>query len=577
MQMIYEKERFEAYQLEQLQATKEQLEEWKSNPYLLDESITTKFWNEVKKAPMVAIIGDYDVDGETATYIMGKSIKSVCPDKKIFMRIPRRFSEGYGINDKIADEVMEKCPIGTVVVTVDNGIAAANVLERLEANGYPVLLTDHHQKKDSDRIPNVTMAIDPVVEGMNTGFSFKNWCGAAVAFKLCEQYIPETLVKELECFAGIATIADAVELREANWGLAKKTIDTFRAGKAPLQLTNLLIGLKQDPLFIDEEAIGWYLAPCLNAPGRLEDKGGSQVLSYFFAPNEEKLLFIIECNYKRKRLKEEQTEQIIQRIEAQGKENDCPIWIVAPGLHEGLLGIYAGKVAEKYGVPAIIGTFVDEQQSIVKASGRTVGDFNLFSYLQLEIAKSVVLSGKYGVFSESMPKQEKDAIIDVSLKDWFLKFGGHAAAIGLSMDYDKFEQASKVQMPKPTMEAPPQTLISTKHIPEISQILNKYRPFGSGHAAPNFALEFDFNGENGRMVGNEKNHLMAGPNDRTYKIQHFFHDPNALSDKEHFGMIGNIGDTSFQGIETPTFKVEDVYDLQAEREIESDTARDHIR
>lgn len=574
--MIYNKEKFEQMLFEDLKTNEELMKEWKTNPYYIDPQVSTNFCNKIEKAPMVAIIGDYDVDGILGVYIMGKSTKAICPDKKIYMRIPRRFSEGYGINDNIANEIMEKCPKGTVVITVDNGIAAASVLEKLEANGYPVLMTDHHKKKESDKVPNVTFAIDPVVDEINDAFDYKGWCGAAVAFKLCEQFIPEALAKELECFAGVATIADAMELREANWGLVRKTIDTFRSGKAPSQLTNILAALKQDPLFVDEESFSWYLGPCLNAPGRLEDKGGSKVLSYLFAPNEEKLAEIVQYNEDRKKLRDEQLEKVISQIEAEGKENDCPIWIAVPNLHEGIVGILAGRIAEMYKVPVVVGTFVDENQSIVKASSRTVGDFNLFKHLQY-IAEDEIRAGKYGKYSDDMPKEEADAIVKKALEDWYIKFGGHEAAAGLTMEYDKFLAASKKQVEKPKCEQSKSTIISSDKIGEISSILNQFRPFGSGHKAPIFEMEFDYQKENGRMIGKDKNHLMAEPKDKTYKIQHFYHDPNSLSDKEHFGMVGNIGDTSYQGVETPTFKVGDIFDLEAERQIETDKNMDHIR
>lgn len=576
MIMLYNKEKFEQMLFENLKSNDELMKEWKENPYYMDSVKATKFWGEVKKAPMVALVGDYDVDGVCGIYIMGKSIKSVCPDKKIYMRIPRRFSEGYGINEDIANEIMEKCPKGTVVITVDNGITAASTLEKLETNGYPVLMTDHHKKKESDPIPNVTFAIDPVVDGINDAFNYKGWCGAAVAFKLCEQFISESLAKELECFAGVATIADAMELREANWGLVKKTIDSFRKGIAPSQLTNILAALNQDPLFIDEESIGWYLGPCMNAPGRLDDRGGSKVLSYLFAPSEEKLNEIVDFNTNRKLLRDDQLAKVIAQIEAEGKEKDCPIWVVTPNLHEGIIGILAGKISETYGVPAIVGTFIDENQSIVKASSRTAGDFNLFKHLQY-IAEDEIRAGKYGKYSDDMPKDEADAIVKKALENWYIKFGGHEAAAGLTMEYDKFVAASKKQVERPTLEQKKSTIISSDKIGEINNILNHFRPFGSGHKAPSFAMEFDFEKENGRMIGKDKNHLMAEPKDKAYKIQHFYHDPNSLSDKEHFGMIGNIGGTSYQGIETPTFKVEDVYDLEAERQIETDKNIDHIR
>lgn len=547
--MVYKKESLESMLLENLKTNEELMEEWESDPRYEDESMSSKFWDTIRKASAVAVVGDYDVDGICASYIMGKSVKAVCPDKKLFLRIPRRFSEGYGISDAIADEIMSKYPPGTAIVTVDNGIAASDVLERLEAAGYPVLMTDHHVLTEGKRVPNVTFAVDPCVEEISNGFSYKGWCGAAVAFKLCERYVPKELAKELECFAGLATVTDGMDLKEANWGLVKRTIRTFREGKAPVALSNIAAALKQDPLFVDEDTFGWYIGPCLNAPGRLEDKGGSLALSYLFSPTTERLEQMVAFNKSRKEIRDIQLDQVVKVIEEEGKENDCPIWVAVPGLHMGIIGVLAGKIAEKYGVPAIVGTFLPDRPDMVKASGRTAGGINLLRYLEL------------------IPKKE-------NCPAWYEKLGGHAGAGVVVMEYENFEASSVHQLEKPECVKYESIEISPSDIGEVNATLTRFKPFGKGNAIPTFSMEFDFNKDGGRMVGDEKNHLIAGPSDHSYKIQHFHHDPNSLSNKEHFGMVGKVVSTAFNGVETPTFDADGVFDLCVERTIETDAERD---
>lgn len=583
--MVYEKSKFEEALFANLGTTEELMEDWKTNPYYMDESVAARFWDKVRRAPAIAVVGDYDVDGICGTYIMGKAIKHICPDKKLFLRIPRRFSEGYGINDVIVDEIMQKLPKGSVVVTVDNGISAADVLERLEASGYPVLMTDHHQLKESGRIPNVTFAIDPVVPEISEAFGYKGWCGAAVAFKLCEQYVPEKMAKEFETFAGLATVADSMELKGGNWGLVRKSVETFQKGLAPATLSNVVVAMGKDPLGVDEETFGWYLGPCLNAPGRLQDRGAANVLSYLFSPNEERIKELVSLNEERKSIRDSQLETLVAKIEEEGKQNDCPIWIAAPGLHEGIIGILAGKIAEKYGVPAIVGTYLPDNPNLIKASGRTAGDFNLFKYLQY-IPEKEILAGKYGKHYDGMPKKEGDAIVEKALNDWFVKFGGHKEAAGLTMEVEKWEAASKKQTERPKIEDKNFGVdMDSDKIPEIASILTKFKPFGTGNVEPIFSMEFDYKKENAYMFGKpktnaENNHMKAKGQDsehRPYEIVHFYHDPNSLSDKEHFGINGHISYNYYKGASTPSFRVDEAYDLEAEREIETDKNMDYIR
>ena len=530
--MEYTKDILERKIKENLSVSDEDLKTWEESRYFVSEKVVGEFWSHIKPAPGVAVIGDYDCDGICATYIGIKSIRTACPDKKMYVRIPRRFSEGYGFNSKIADEIREKLPKGSVIVTVDNGISAGDLLEDLEKDGYKVLLTDHHELKEGLAIPNVTMVINPSVPGADEGFEFKKWCGAAIMYKLAEQVVSEELAKTLEVYAGVATVADCMELTGGNWGMVRRTAKAFREGKAPEALTLMAIASKQDPTFATEDMFGYYLGPCFNAAGRLADEGPNAVLKYLLKPDEKKLDQLIEYNTERRRLRDEEYEIVKAKIEEEGQLGKSPAWVYVPGLHEGIVGILAGKLSEEYGISAIVLTDARGKEGIAKGSARSAGNFDMFEYLS-------------------------------SVSDLLESFGGHPGAAGLSLKVENFEKLKATQKDVSIEEAKEQTdtiHIIPEDIPEIYRVLNKYRPFGEGNPAPEFSLDF-VESIDTRYIGSEQNHLLDQPCSKAYKITHFNHKPNNLKSPKLFGMDGKITGTSFNGVETPTFNADRVYDI----------------
>ncbi|MBR3516381.1 MAG: DHH family phosphoesterase [Lachnospiraceae bacterium] len=537
----YNPERLQQELQNQLHASPQTLQEWLHSPFYLDGDLVSEFWRHIKNAPKVAIVGDYDVDGVCAAFETIKAIKEVCPGKPIYARLPRRFSEGYGMNQNIVNEIKEKCPKGSVVITVDNGISAADLLEGLEKDGYTVLMTDHHELKEGCRIPNVTMAIDPVVPGCDRGFSFTKWCGAAIAFKLAEQMVSESLAHELQTYAGLATVADCMELNGGNWGLVKKALQDFRNGTAPEPLKNIMKGLKQNPDFATEDSFGFYIGPCLNAGGRLLDNGATESLKYLLNPTQEQLERLVNLNLQRRALKEEQYGIVKQYVEDNHLQENSMLWVALPNLHEGIVGILAGSLVEEYKMPAIVLTNIADDPNILKGSGRSVEGVNLFEYLN-------------------------------SLDEGtFISMGGHPGAAGMKLTREKFEIAKNVPCERPVVAAevvPSNRWHTTKdQIPEIYQLLQDYLPFGEGNPAPLFDISIDMMRDDVRMIGAEKNHLCIqgkNENDEAYKITHWRHDESDLSNPRSFGLYGRISGTNYMGIETPTLNADGVYDPTAE-------------
>lgn len=524
----------------QLGVTKDTLKEWENDPYPVDGKVVSNFWKEVEQALYIEIVGDYDVDGICSSHILSTSIRSIYPEKKVRIRIPRRFSEGYGINETIANEIIETLPKGSLIITVDNGIAAGPILEKIKEAGYKVIVTDHHEAREGVPLPqNMDMLIDPAVEKLPNPFTGRYWCGAGVAYKLCEPVIGEQLSKDMEVFAGLATVADCMELKEGNWGLVRRAIKTFRNKKAPESLKMLLSAMGQDPNFCNEDHFGFYLGPAFNAPGRLYDRGAIEVLKYLYHPTKEGCEALVETNNKRKAIRDEEFAIVKNYIDTNGLADTCPLWIAYPGLHEGIVGILAGRITEEYKRPAIVLTDVEDKPGMYKGSARSYGDFNIFEYLS------------------SMP-------------ELFDRMGGHKGAAGLSMTLDNFEIARKKQVTLDVIEeiagSSKPMPIAKWEIPGINYSLSKFRPFGNGNAVPKFEVEIDTQKDQARFIGENKNHLLVQDKNGKWKLTHFNHVPNELSNAQHFGMVGTISGSAFAGVETPSFNAEQAFDLEDDRE-----------
>ena len=516
--------------------SKNKLDEWKKNPYKMDPFATVRFWDMVKEAPAIYIVGDYDCDGVCACYNMSKAIRHNHPKKPVRVRIPHRITEGFGINKTIVEEIKEKMPKGSLIITVDNGIAAADLLEELRECGYKVILTDHHELGDN-RMPDVDLLLNPKVPvNGHQYFDGDYWCGAAVAYKIAENYVNDDLRRELEVFAGIATVGDVMPLKEGNWGLVRRTIESIRHKKAPRSVLNLLSVLKQEPENVIETSLSFYLVPAINAPGRLFDDGAKKSLGYFLSPTEEKCIELKDINEQRKALRDEQLELIKEEIVRKGMENDCPIWVSVPGLHEGIVGILAGQIAEEYNVPAIVMT-ESSTPGVLKGSARSAGDINIFEHL-------------------------------CSFGDIFVKFGGHAGAAGLSIKEENVDIARSHQLSKPDKTAFKgiNLNIEPKEIKDVAQTCEDYRPFGEGNEQPLFTIDVNLKKTPPRMLGNPAVHLCIQDPNREYKVLHFFHEPNELKNKDAFSLTGEVHYETFREQTTPVFHAESICDCEEDLE-----------
>lgn len=546
---------------QRMHADEKTLQYFQKHPYYAKKETVHKFWEYIEQAPKVVIIGDYDVDGICASHILLQSIRHVYPGKSVRVRIPHRFSEGYGINEAIAQEIIEKDPKNSLIITVDNGIAAAPVINKLKEAGFPVIVTDHHSLREGASLPECDMLIDPSVEAISNPLEGRYWCGAGVAYKLCEQMLQKEKKEELSIFAALATVSDCMDLKEGNWGLVKNALKLMHRKKCPESIKLLLEQMGKDPYFCTEGDFGWYLGPAFNASGRLLDAGAVEVLKYLHHPTKEGCNQIITLNEQRKSLAEEQTERVRQYIKTNHMEEEYPLWLNVPGLHEGIIGIIAGRIAEEFKRPVILVTPTEnkEHPDYLKGSARSYGTFDIFAYLS-------------------------------GFPDYFVKMGGHAGAAGLTITADNIELARKEQKIDSSIlqEFIDPTLIETKiepdEVPGMYVLLQKFAPFGQGNSEPIFECEVNDKEYRFKFIGaKSKKEDTTEKEQADFAMQHliiqkeknndynlvFWRCTEALKElkqEHHFGMRGTISGNPFKGQIKPQFVANSAFDVEEDLE-----------
>lgn len=436
--------------------SKEEMEDETVYPIRWIKEAVLQLKKFITQGKTIYIIGDYDCDGIMATAILKMALIAVgC--KKVITRLPKRFSEGYGLSEKIVDEI----PENSVIVTVDNGIAAKQAIKKAKDKGCYVLLTDHHLAPTNNGIPDLPDAdiiIDPnAIEGSCV---FSGYCGAGIAYKIATELLGKEheLLPALESLAGIATIADVMPLIRENRMIVKHTLNHLMDRKSTIGV-NVILDLL-DMQYITETDIGYQLGPIINASGRMRDDGASDILelvSINEKQNYDKALKManraIETNNTRKELQNKCIKTVLETIEKEHRENDFPLIVYEPGIPEGLIGIVAGRLAEDFKTPAIV--FSDtEKDGIIKGSGRSHNNIHLKNLLD---ASAEYLGG----------------------------YGGHPGAAGMSMkkeNLEGFRNAMKTAIIKQGYIRDKNDYydieMDAKYIPIVLQKLLPYAPFG---------------------------------------------------------------------------------------------------
>lgn len=409
----------------------------------------------------ITIVGDYDVDGICASTILFLTLKHL--GKEPVVRLPRRFSEGYGLSEKIVDEISSG-----LLITVDNGIAAVDAIQKAKDKGLKVLLTDHHLPNENGDIPCADIVIDP--NAIPGSADFNGYCGAGLAYRLSLELIGDENKLAPKClsFAAIATVADVMELVSENRQIVRKGLVSMTTYNGRTTGLGSLLKLCELDSFVSAKNIGFKIAPILNAPGRLEDDGAMksfQLLSFNGSKlvSDKKAQELIDINELRKQKKEEGLIVLHENISNNCLYGDCPLCIYEPGLPEGLIGIYAGQLAEEFKVPCFV--FTDSSEpGILKGSGRSYGNIHLKDML------------------------DKNA-------DLLYKYGGHAEAAGVSVLEENFEDMKAAFSDSILIHIEDDDTayydlkISADQIPQAIKELEKFAPFGQGNPEIVFRID----------------------------------------------------------------------------------------
>ena len=362
---------------------------------------------KIKEGVRIRIIGDYDIDGVNATHILVTGLRRV--GAHVDTVIPDRLKDGYGINEHLIEQAKE-AGIDTIV-TCDNGIAAEKEIAYAKALGMTVIVTDHHEipyreEADGSRrtiLPPADVIVNP--KQADCPYPYKKLCGAAVAWRLVEVLyreagVPHEEFLELAQFAAVATVGDIMDLTGENrilvrYGL-KQLAKTNNPGYRALLAVNGLEGKK-----LTAYHIGFVIAPCINASGRLDTaKRALELLGAETQAEAEKLAGDLKAlNDSRKDLTAKGTAEAIRLVEETSLGQDKVLVIYLPACHESLAGIIAGRIRERYFRPCFVLTDGEEG---VKGSGRSIPGYHMF---------------------EEMTK----------VAELFTKFGGHPMAAGLSI------------------------------------------------------------------------------------------------------------------------------------------------
>lgn len=470
---------------------------------------------KIRGGKKIRIIGDYDVDGICAAYILLMGIRAL--GGTVDTVIPHRQKDGYGLNEHLIEAAGTE-GIDTII-TCDNGIAAAPQIRLAKDMGMTVVVTDHHEVPfeegaagDCDRgrvylLPEADAVVDP--KQPECGYPFKQICGAVVAMKLVQVLLsmkePEggksrqEILDEMLTFGALATVCDVMELRDENRILVKKGLALMReTGNLGLKALLMVNGIEEKEL--TPYHAGFMIGPCLNATGRLDT--AKRALELFDAEEWKEAVTIAgdlkSLNDSRKQMTEDGVLEAVSVVENTDIRRDRVLVIYLPDCHESLAGIIAGRIREKYGKPVFVLTKGEEG---VKGSGRSIEAYNMYEEI-------------------------------TACKELFTRYGGHKMAAGLSMEGEEvvevfrrnlndncrlkeedFEEVVHIDVPMPLSYA------TMEFVRELSLLA----PFGTGNPKPLFARK-GISLISGRKLGKNRNvgkYRIADEEGRSYEMIYF--------------------------------------------------------
>lgn len=478
------------------------------------ENITQALKDKTK----ITIVGDYDADGITAAAILCLMLRYLGTNPDV--RLPKRYSEGYGLSGNIVDEIDEG-----LVLTVDNGIAAYDEIKKAKTKGLSIIVLDHHLP--GEHLPPADILVNPHIAPNENGFV--DYCGAGLAYMLACSLIDDSdFLKKMNALAAIGTVADVVPLVGDNRTIVREGIKYINHKEVPVGLLALLRVSGHET--VDEQIIGFVIGPLLNAAGRLLDNGAMVSLEVLITENydeaEKKAYALAELNKKRKELLREGMDRAHELLKENKEIVQAPICIHDPELVAGIAGLVAGRLSEEFNMPALVLTGPDEE-GVLKGSGRSCGGIHLKHLLD-------------------------------EAKRYLLSYGGHEGAVGLSLlqsefwDFKKFLEARLADFAPDAGDILLYDLdVGIDEIPDVLRDVLRYAPYGECNPRPIIRVDniilLPKGGSTYKTMGENDEHIRLMAKGLSIVAFNGASDFKALGEVQSLNVVGYLSQSTFMG------------------------------
>jgi len=482
----------------------------------------------IKNQKKFLIIGDFDTDGATSTALGVSALKALGAEHVDYL-IPNRFEYGYGLTPEIVDTAFEQFN-PDIIITVDNGISSHEGVLRAKNYGIHILITDHHLPAET--LPDADVIVNPNQYGDR--FPSKMLAGVGVIFyvmlalrnHLQVQHVNMAVFLDL---VALGTVADVVPLDKNNRILVHQGLKRIRKGEARPGIQALIQVSRRDKSRLSTSDLGFFIAPRLNAAGRLDDM--SLGVSCLLSNNFDKARIIAQeletLNLERRSIESDMLKEAENSLKNFHPEKiPASFCLYHPDFHQGVIGILAGRLKERFHRPSIVFAKVSDHE--LKGSGRSIPHVNLRDLL---------------------------ALINAHHPDIILKFGGHAMAAGLTIKLENIENFEKI------FDEYAEKTIAKEYLDNIlltdgeldaeefsitsADLLRHHSPWGQGFPEPLFDGKFQVISQ--RLINDKHLKLSLKPYNGSINIDAIAFNHSELLDQQEIQIAYRLENNEYQG------------------------------